>query len=270
MFVLVVNLLFHLFPCQCRWADYKNKISTYHLDEVGLTHFSCEVFKRYNQTNPYDMPDKICLNGQFFEKYFLDYITAMLTSVGRGNSAPVIAYQHLNTAHTPYGKRIINLDGILANYFNKMARDRNTLTIVLADHGHTRTSYAETLEGRFELFNPIMFVIVPHHVARLLGKERMAALVENQKRLFTTADIHKALMTLHDKTPSSDYRTSGIFATISGNRTCADLPLLPLTRCKCDGWDQTVADNAPKHKWLAERALGNINNNIQEQFTKGE
>lgn len=188
----------------------------------------------------------------------------------RRQAGPVIAYQHFDTAHTPYGKRIINLDGILAEYFKKMAHDRNTLTFVLADHGHTRTSYAETLEGRFELFNPLMFMIVPHHVAGLLGKERMAALVANQKRLLTTVDIHKALVTMHSKSPPSDYNTAGIFAVIDGNRTCEQLPLLPLTRCKCDGWDQTVVDNAPKHKWLAERALGNINNNIQEQFTKGK
>lgn len=238
---------------------------------MGLTHFSCEVFAKYSQTNPYDQPDKICLNGQFFEKYFLDYITAMFQSVQRRPlAAPILAYQHFDTAHTPYGTRIVNLDGMLAEYFRNMAYDSSTLTFVLADHGHTRTGYAETLEGRFELFNPTMFMIIPNHVAHLLGKERMAALVKNQKRLFTTVDIHKALMTLHNQSAPGDYRTAGIFAPIAANRTCEELPLLPLTRCKCDGWDHVVVDNAPKHKWLAERALGNINNNIQEQYTKGK
>lgn len=152
-----------------------------------------------------------------------------------------------------------------------MARDPNTLTILLSDHGHSRTDYGQTVEGRFELFNPLMFVVLPENVARLLGVNQVKSLVENQRRLFTTLDIHRMLMAIHDPemSKSTDYRVNGLLSVLPSNRTCENLPLTPMTRCKCEGWDQRVENNSPRHAWLAEFALGQLNNMIQEQFLKG-
>jgi len=61
----------------------------------------------------------------------------------------------------------------------------------MSDHGHTRTGFGQTDEGKRELYHPLLFMVVPYHVAGLLGKERMAALVNNQKRLLTTMDLHR-------------------------------------------------------------------------------
>ena len=96
--------------------------------------------------------------------------------------------------------------------------------------------------------------------------------MENERRLFTTLDIHRMLMALNNpvKMQSDDYQVNGILSVLPSNRTCKNLPLTPLTRCKCEGWDQKVEDNSQKHVWLAEFAVGQLNNMIQEQFMKGK
>ena len=226
------------------------------------------------RTNFYEFPDKVCFNGRFFSSYFLEYLTATYRAIQDDDSArPMISYHHVNTGHVGYdGDRIRNIDSSLAEFFMKMAYNPHTVTIVLSDHGHTRTTYGKSFEGRMELFDPLFFMVLPYNVARLLGQHRVAALVENQHRLFTTADIHRALMSLHNpaKSQSRDSRVAGIFAVLPTNRTCADIPLLPLSRCKCEGWGEDVASNSPKLKWLAEYALGQLNNAIQKQYMKGK
>lgn len=187
-------------------------------------------------------------------------------------SLPLLHYLHLITGHTSTGTRIRNDDVGLANYVSELSRDPNTLTIFLSDHGHTRTEFGRTVEGRFELSNPLMFVILPENVAKILGKNKVRSLVENQRRLFTTLDIHRMLMALNNpvKMQSDDYQVNGILSVLPSNRTCENLPLTPLTRCKCEGWDQKVQDNSQKHVWLAEFAIGELNNMIQKQFMKGK
>ena len=243
------------------------------MDKFGLTHFSCEAFRQFDRTNVYDHPDKVCFNGQFFSSYYLDYLASLYRAIQDNVSAkPMISYHHFNTGHVSgTGDRIRNMDSALSEFLIKMAYNPYTVTIVLSDHGHTRTDYSKTFEGRLELFDPMFFMVLPYHAAKLLGQRRVAALVENQGRLFTTADVYRALMSLHDpiKSRSRDPRLSGLFAVLPANRTCADLPLMPLARCKCEGWDEAVSDNSPKHKWLAEFALGQLNNAIQQQFMKG-
>ena len=180
---------------------------------------------------------------------------------------------HFKTGHETTGVRIANLDANLVKLFDDLAGLRDTLTMIFADHGHTRTPFGYTEEGRRELFDPTFFMIVPDGVKEKLGPQRMAALETNQKRLFILQDVHKALMSLHDpeKMNSQDFSQTGIFSVIPANRTCADLYLLPLTRCKCKGFDKEghIKDNAKNHKWLAEFALATINDAIQKQYMEG-
>ncbi|EDO37452.1 predicted protein [Nematostella vectensis] len=254
-----------------RWSDFQHVVKSHQIDHLGLTHFSCEVLMQYNRRNPYDGPGHVCLNGLYYSIYFLRYIALMTREIARDfHAAPLISYQHLNTGHTDWGTRVTNDDEPLAQFLNAMAHDPNTLTIVLSDHGHTRTPYASTDEGQNELYSPFLFMVLPNHVASLLGKQRVEALVKNQQRIFTTLDLHKALMFLHstDK-PSSDYKQAGIFAKIPADRTCSDLPLSPLARCRCEGWDEKAEKNSPRIKWLAEFAVGALNDLIQEQYVKG-
>ena len=101
---------------------------------------------------------------------------------------------------------------------------------------------------------------IPDGVKDKLGARRMSALITNQKRLFMLYDVQKAFMSLNDpqKMNSNDYSVTGIFSEISVNRTRADFYMLPLTRCKCEGFDAEIPvnDNANDHMGLAELMLG--------------
>ncbi|PFX29719.1 hypothetical protein AWC38_SpisGene5491 [Stylophora pistillata] len=168
---------------------------------------------------------------------------------------------------------MINMDAIMAKFISDIASFTNTLTVIFSDHGHTMTPFSYTEEGRRELFDPMFFMIVPDGVKEKVGAVRMGALITNQKRLFMLYDVHKAFMSLNDpqKINSKDHKVTGIFSEIPANRTCADLYMLPLTRCKCEGFDEEipVKDNADDHTWLAEFAVGYINDAIQKQYMSG-
>ncbi|KAJ7389022.1 ligand-gated sodium channel [Desmophyllum pertusum] len=255
-----------------RWKEVQEKAAKKNMDHYGLTHFSCTVLvNKLGRTNHYDYPEQVCFNGEFFSWYFMDYITKVYTALKNDEKAkPLFSYMHFNTGHAMTGKRITNLDANLAKFFINMAALPNTLTVIFADHGHKMTPFSSTEEGRRELFDPSFFMIVPDGVAEKLGPQRTAALVANQKRLFMLRDVHKAFMSLNDpdKMNSQDFSETGIFSVVPANRTCADLYMLPLTRCKCEGFDEEghIKDNAENHKWLAEFALGTLNDAIQKQY----
>jgi len=182
---------------------------------------------------------------------------------------------HFNTGHEYTGKRIVNVDAIMAKFLINMAAFPNTLTMIFSDHGNKNTQYSyKSEEGMRKVFDPVFFMIVPDGVAERLGPQRMSALASNQKRLFTLLDVHRALMSLNDpeKMNSQNSLVAGIFAVIPANRTCVDLNLMPLTRCKCEGFDNynPAEDNSESHKWLAEFALGTLNNAIQKQHMGGK
>ena len=126
-----------------------------------------------------------------FQRSILQLVLPGLSSLvvqsntGQCFGKPMISYHHFNTGHVSgTGDRIRNMDSALSEFLIKMAYNPYTVTIVLSDHGHTRTDYSKTFEGRLELFDPMFFMVLPYHAAKLLGQRRVAALVENQGRLF--------------------------------------------------------------------------------------
>lgn len=258
-----------------RWKEFEEKVAKKQVDHQGITHFSCTALdKMLRRTNHYDYPQKICLNGKFYSWYFMNYITKVYTALKSDEKAkPLLSYMHFNTGHETNGKRMINMDANMAKFIINMASFSDTLTLILSDHGHTRTPFRNTKEGGKELYDPLFFMIVPDGVREKLGPQRMNALVTNQKRLFVLKDVHKAFMSLHDrqKMDSVDYSVTGIFSEIPANRTCADLEMLPAAKCKCEGFDEEIEirENADDQKWLAEFAVGYINNAIQRQHREG-
>lgn len=258
-----------------RWSEFQADMSTKYIDDFGLLHFSCPVLKKYNLTSHYEDPPRVCLNGQFFNQYFLDYISKVYTELRNDkNAKSMLSFMHFNTGHEYTGVRMINMDANLAKFVHQMAKSSDTLTVIFSDHGNKNTEYSFTEEGRREAFDPVMFMLIPDSVAKKLGQQRMVALVENQKRLFTLFDLHRALVSLNDPKKIISRKSSevGIFAVLPANRTCANLTLMPLTRCKCEGFDDNnhAEDNSEKHKWLAEYALGTLNDAIQKQHMGGK
>ncbi|XP_022808588.1 uncharacterized protein LOC111345563 [Stylophora pistillata] len=257
-----------------RMKEFQEQMTKKMVDHFGITHFSCTVLNRIGRTNHYDSPQKVCLNGQFYSWYFFDYIRKVYTALENNRKAkPLLSYMHFNTGHEMTGTRMINMDAGMAKFLTDMALFPDTLTVIFSDHGHKMTPFSYTEEGRRELFDPVFFMIIPDGVKEKLGRERMGALVTNQKRIFMLYDVHNAFMSLHDSQnkDSSNHLVSGIFSEIPANRTCAHLYMLPLTRCKCEGFDEAipVKDNADDHIWLAEFAVGYINDAIQKQYMDG-
>lgn len=75
------------------------------------------MVNKYDRTNHYDEPAKMCLNGQFFSWYFMDYITKVYTALQSDEKAkPLLSYMHFNTGHEMTGTRIVNLDANLAKF----------------------------------------------------------------------------------------------------------------------------------------------------------
>ena len=237
---------------------------------LGLTHSSCEVLGSFDIDSPFNGPDgdQICYNSRLQHNYFLQYTKDVLMTISASRmSRPLLSYTTLNVGHDDIGRRIQSLDSDLARYVAAMASDQNTVTIILADHGNTYTEYTTaTLEGRFEMFHPCLFVIVPNKVANHLGKDAMTALEANQRRLVTMIDLHHSLMALAGPIPIF-VKPAGLFSLISPNRTCNDVELRTPNLCVCEGWDSPTTNDSLKIS-IVEFAVGELNNLILAQFNK--
>lgn len=219
---------------------------------------------------PFNGPegDQICFNGRLQHSYFLQYsIDTFKTIAANGMSRPLFSYTALNVGHDDTGRRIQSLDSDLARYVSTITNDENTLTIILADHGNTYTEYTHAiLEGRFEMFHPSLFVIVPNRVAGLLGRDALSALEVNQRRLVTMIDVHNSLLPL--AWPLMGFvKPVGLFTPILANRTCNDVELRTPNLCVCEGWDSPTTNDSLKIS-MVEFAVGQLNNMVQEQFAK--
>jgi len=252
------------------WEELQIKLKESFIDNTGLTHSSCEVLAPFGADAPFNGPngDQICFNGKLQHSYFLQYsIDTLNTIASSRRSRPLLSYTALNVGHDDTGRRIQSLDSELAQYVSTMANDQNSLTIILADHGNTYTEYTYAiLEGRFEMFHPSLFMIVPNKVASLLGRDALSALEVNQRRLVTMIDLHHSLLLLAG--PLSEFiKPVGLFAPISANRTCNDVELRTPNLCVCEGWDSPTTNDSTKIS-MVEFAVGQLNNLVLAQFAK--
>ncbi|KAK3711156.1 hypothetical protein QZH41_006521 [Actinostola sp. cb2023] len=239
-------------------------------EEEGVTHSSCEILDSYGVRSPFMGPtgNQICYNGHFQHSYLLNYTLDTLKAIGSDPHAlPLFAYMSLNVGHDHIGRRIQTLDNALVQYINELSLSEDTITIMLADHGNTYTRYTITIaEGRFEMFHPHLFIIIPNKVANRLGKEALNALTINQHRLVNVIDLHHSIMALLDPL-TGRVSPRGLFTPISANRTCNDMELRMPNLCVCEGWDTPATNDSFKIAFV-EFAVGQLNNLLEEQFQK--
>ncbi|KXJ27905.1 uncharacterized protein LOC110232882 [Exaiptasia diaphana] len=249
------------------WSALVSKLKDVFIDHTGITHSSCEILKTYNLISPFEKPkDKICYNGKYQHTYFLDYIEANLQAISQNaNALPLLSYTMLSVAHDMHGRRIQSMDQDLSRFVERMSKESCTLTVVLADHGNTYTSYTVTSqEGKFEMFHPSLFMIVPHEVGKLLGTKALEALYENQRRLLTIIDLHHSLMALAVPISPKGVEARGLFRRLPSNRTCSDVELRTPNMCVCEGWDSPTTNDTLKLAY-AEFATGELNNMLMKQ-----
>ncbi len=294
-----------------RWKEYVNILKKSGRWEVvgdyGMSILTCEAFKKYNVLNPYNsrtMP-KICFAGRHYSSFFLEYVKKY-TELNDMAAQPFLAHTHLLTSHDTTGTRIVDDDEGLADLFRHAAHLRNTVTIFMSDHGGKATDFsAYTTQGREEVFQPLLFMIIPHQVSKSLGPEVMNALVVNQDRLVGVEDLYHSLVSILDTyTKSWEFNTDpnlktlvqhasrnlknwvlranpngpqregvianglrGLFKPIPSDRTCEEMKIRSDALCLCEGMDTSVPSDFYFVQWAAEFALGTLNNRIQEQYT---
>ena len=187
-----------------RWKEYVELVKTSGFWEVigdyGISALTCDVYKKYNVTNPFNSEDipNVCFAGRHYGSFLLDYVKKY-TELNDMAAQPFIAYTHLLTSHDTNGKRIIDDDESLADLFLHAAHLRNTVTIFASDHGAKGTKFAAYItQGRLEVFQHFLFMIIPHEVTKLLGPDVMNALLENQNRLVGVGDLHHSLVSILD------------------------------------------------------------------------
>ena len=252
-----------------RWKKLNSSLEKNFIDHVGITHSSCEVFRKYQILEPFHYPPVLCYSGKQYHEYFLEYLISFLENIRLQPAAkPLFSFSILCTGHEGSGKRIKTLDFSLQHFVQKLIDDDNTFTIIFSDHGNTYGQFAASVEGQFEAFHPHMFMIIPDRLVHSLGKEKIAALKTNQKRLVTVQDLHFMLAALSSLSSTSinEYTNIGLFKELSPNRTCADLNLLSPSLCICDGMPSKVPIGH-FYSLVAEYALGQLNELILKQYT---
>ena len=255
-----------------KWIKHKEYFKkanfTNFIDDFGLTYYTCTAFKDMNVSNMYRSPTT-CYNSEYLSSMYFRYTRNYIDALQRlSSTTPFFAYTHMLTSHESSGKRIASDDEGLSELLNHAAQQHNTLTILLSDHGGKITPFSiKTKQGRYEVFQPLMFMIVPDNVAKVLGKNVMDALVVNQKRLVTSEDLHFALRSLVQNVQNEEKNISnGLFTPIPLKRTCNDIQFYDNEAlCRCDGWTKAVSSTSIQTQWAAEVALGYINNKIQNE-----
>ena len=254
-------------PLKEIWHNLTSALKKNSIDFTGITHSSCEVYKTFGASEPFHGPSNICYGGNHYHHLFLNFLENFLQEVNmNSDKKPLFSFSMLNVGHEESGLRIQTFDEGLANFVQNLSTDPNTLSIILSDHGNTYGAFPTTVQGRFEVFQPHLYIIIPNHVQNLLGKKRVLTLKQNQQRLVSIIDLHHTLMAVASDIGSKGLQQHlGLFEPISRNRSCEDLQLPSSSLCICQGWDTKVHANS-FHSIIAEFVLGQLNENIQTQF----
>ncbi|XP_028417813.1 uncharacterized protein LOC114542471 [Dendronephthya gigantea] len=185
-----------------RWKDFVQLVQLSGrgkvVDDYGMSILTCDVYRKFKVTNPYNSKTvpNVCFAGRHYASFFLEYVKKY-TELNDMADQPFIAYTHVLTSHDTNGRRIVNDDESLSELFRHAAHLRNTLTIFASDHGGKVINFAAySTQGREEVFQPLLFMIIPHEVSKLLGSEAMNALVLNQNRLVGVEDLYNSLVSI--------------------------------------------------------------------------
>ena len=261
------------------WDHLKHQMNSYFVDNFGLSHFSCEVLRLHGRTNMFNDDEKFCFDGKPLSAHFLAYLENILKFQQNTDSAkPLFAYTHLNIGHEKKGTRISLLDKYLANYITATASFDNTMTILWSDHGGKTTKYSiNSLSGRFEIYDSFLFISIPGKLSKYLGHDLVSNLARNQRALVTAQDLHQTIRFLSaEKIPENDSPGSiidfGLLSDKTSREDCYSLPMRNYGLCKCIQNYQLIDLKQLENKldaiWLAEFALGELNNKMNQQLTK--
>ncbi len=241
------------------------------IDNTGMTHSSCNVFHRYDIIDHFNFPSKICYGKHLQHDFFLDYLDDALNRTRK----PLFTFTLMNVGHEGTAQRIRTFDQSLKRFLGNMDDHGNTVHILFSDHGNTYGDFSASSVGRFEMFHPFLFMVIPESITMRIGKVGMRNLQTNTKRLITLVDLHHTIVSLlgmlHDNNAdnslqsktgirhlTNNFTNAGLLGNISPKRGCDDLKLLHGTLCFCEGWKSSLRVSSV-HFLLAEHALAWLN-----------
>ncbi|XP_072016637.1 uncharacterized protein [Amphiura filiformis] len=262
------------------WKTLHKVLKLKGVDQIGLSAANCEILNSSGLEHPFENPYRkgICYNGKYQTDYMLAYMASLqnqITNVTR--ERPFFNYLELNIGHEPSGRRIQTLDESFAKFINFLNKQSNTFTFIFGDHGLGYGQYLKkTAEAKIELAHPVCFIHVSNDLEEKLGKDKMDSLRSNQNRLIDIVDLRQTLLTIAPGDDKSffhidkqyDTHPNGLFHPIDPKRSCSTLGIdLESEKCICEeGRKSHIMSNDTRVKVLADFALGQINNIIQEQF----
>ena len=247
-----------------RWQHIIEALERASIDAIDVSLAMCVMYRSLAITDQFHGPAVLCHNGRHVHDYLFDYLQAYQRA---SSSPPHATFFVTNVAHEDTGRRLQTLDDRLASYLSFAATMLpDTVTLVVSDHGNSYGVYPETLlDGRLEVYNPVLMMLVPARVRRQLGRLRVDALADNERRLVSMGDVHLCLRDFVSVATGRDNTASGLLGEISTKRTCDDLPIDAMAYCVCR--DHTVAK--PSDDWqalIAEFAVGTLNEAIRIQY----
>ena len=254
------------------WRRMQQALSNAGIDSLEVTYAMCGILSKNGVPDHFHGPDAVCFNGRHQHDYLLEYLLLYQESLSKAGT-PFFTFMETNVGHEDTGRRIQTLDNSLRNYLERVVAQKNTLTIIMSDHGNSYGPYlGETMEGRMELFHPLLFILVPEKLAGSLGPNAVDALQQNQHRLISILDLHYMLQSLAQGSESRvaprhrGYVSGrGLLSLISANRSCNHIPRIMPNLCICEDFDM-LAESDDYHALFAHLAVGKINNEIQRQF----
>jgi len=252
----------HMENVSNNWSGIHEKIKRLPIDDFGLSHLSCEVFQQYGKTNQFNHPPKVCYNGHLLPSYYLNYTYEFLRNIeARIDSKPGFLYTHLNTAHEATGKRVAQMDYLLADFVSKLEKLTNTITVLLSDHGPKTTKFAQKhLAGRLEIGHAFMFILIPEKAQYWLGEEKIKALDHNQNILFSMLDLYSTFKTLRKSAAGE-----GLLKPLPRDRFCDGVPMYSFMNCLCEGGTEVLTEKA-SFRWIAEFVVGYLNQLITQSL----
>ena len=253
-----------------RFTSFMNAIARNSIENLGMTHSSCEVFRRLGIIDHFNYLGSLCIGGEYMHDYFLRYVCKSLES---HNNRPLLSFLLINVGHEGTGLRIRTFDDSLMKFLTSSRRYQSTVHILFSDHGNSYGPFSRTAEGHLETFHPFLFMLIPRKLAMLLGQQTMRDLRNNQRSLISILDLHftltglLSLLVKDQKKKLSHGSNLGLLAPIYTSRSCDDLNLHRGTLCFCNGW-RTSLPTTSVHYLIAEFILAKITRKIYKSQQK--
>ena len=255
------------------WQDIQKTVRRWGIDDLGMTHMTCESLKKYGMTSLFDTHKMLCLNGRSISSYFIDYL---ISYTEPEDNIPAITYTHINFGHEKTGRRIRALDDDLSQLIDRLKVKNNTVTFLMSDHGGKQSSYSiNTIPGRYEVYDSLLFSIVPKYLEDKLGRGIFKDFLANQKSLVTVLDVRDTIIKLLEIDgiqPGSKHSKSLFSNSLADRKNCQEVGIRKYALCKCLSEVNLIPPEDPKYKdfllWLGEFAVGYLNNKLSGLLDK--